>query len=156
MRSQGPAHWILPPSPRRVTHSVTSSSAAPWTVAHQAPLSMGFSRQESWSGLPFPLPGDLPGVPKSWFQEQEYKLKTTKLEELNVYKYELHVLQWLKWIPTFLWSLHMVNDKWTALSDQIMRYPGNTHCLHKLAHNVLTNTPGLIYSNECLPAKQPP
>ena len=34
--------------------------AIPWTVAHQAPLSMGFSRQEYWSGLPFPPPGDLP------------------------------------------------------------------------------------------------
>ena len=32
----------------------------PWTVAHQAPPSMGFSRQEFWSGLPFPSPGDLP------------------------------------------------------------------------------------------------
>ena len=32
----------------------------PWTVAHQAPLSMGFPRQEYWSGLPFPPPGDLP------------------------------------------------------------------------------------------------
>ena len=32
----------------------------PWTVAHQAPLSMGFSRQEYWSGLPFLPPGDLP------------------------------------------------------------------------------------------------
>ena len=32
----------------------------PWTVAHQGPLSMGFSRQEYWSGLPFPSPGDLP------------------------------------------------------------------------------------------------
>ena len=31
-----------------------------WTVAHQAPLSLGFSRQEYWSGLPFPLAGDLP------------------------------------------------------------------------------------------------
>ena len=31
-----------------------------WTVAHQAPPSMGFSRQEHWSGLPFPSPGDLP------------------------------------------------------------------------------------------------
>ena len=31
-----------------------------WTVAHQAPLSMGFSRQESWSGLSIPSPGDLP------------------------------------------------------------------------------------------------
>ena len=35
-----------------------------WTIAHQAPLSMGFSRQEYWSGLPFPSPGDLlnPGI----------------------------------------------------------------------------------------------
>ena len=44
----------------------------PWTVAHQAPLSMGFSRQEYWSGLPFPSPGDLPntgiepGSPALW------------------------------------------------------------------------------------------
>ena len=38
--------------------------ATPWTVAHQAPLSMGFSRQEYWSEKPFPSPGDLrsPGV----------------------------------------------------------------------------------------------
>ena len=35
-------------------------SATPWTIAHQAPLSMGFSRQEYWSGLPFPSAGDLP------------------------------------------------------------------------------------------------
>ena len=34
--------------------------ATPWTVAHQTPLSMGFSRQESWSALPFLSPGDLP------------------------------------------------------------------------------------------------
>ena len=34
--------------------------ATPWTVAHRLPLSMGFSRQEYWSGLPCPPPGDLP------------------------------------------------------------------------------------------------
>ena len=34
----------------------------PWTVARQAPLSMGSSRQEYWSGLPFPSPGDLPSA----------------------------------------------------------------------------------------------
>ena len=34
--------------------------ATPWTVAYQAPPSMGFSRKEYWSGLPFPSPGDLP------------------------------------------------------------------------------------------------
>ena len=36
------------------------SVMTPWTAAHQAPLSMGFSRQEYWSRLPFPSPGDLP------------------------------------------------------------------------------------------------
>ena len=35
-------------------------SATPWTVAYQVPPSMGFSRQEYWSGVPFPSPGDLP------------------------------------------------------------------------------------------------
>ena len=48
-------------------HSVTSNPfVTPFTVAHQAPLSMEFSRQEYWSGLPFPPPGDLPepGRPK--------------------------------------------------------------------------------------------
>ena len=40
--------------------SVVSDSATPWTGAHQAPLSMGFPRQEYWSGLPCPSPGDLP------------------------------------------------------------------------------------------------
>ena len=34
----------------------------PWTAAYQAPLSMGFSRQEYWSGLPFPSPGDFPDL----------------------------------------------------------------------------------------------
>ena len=43
-----------------LSRSVMSDSAIPWTVAHQAPLSMGFSRQEYWSGLPVPSPGDLP------------------------------------------------------------------------------------------------
>ena len=36
-----------------------SNSATPWTGAHQAPLSMGFPRQEYWNVLPFPPPGDL-------------------------------------------------------------------------------------------------
>ena len=43
-----------------VSHSVVSEFATPWTVAHQAPLSKGFSRQEDWSGLAFPSPEDLP------------------------------------------------------------------------------------------------
>ena len=41
-------------------YSVLSNSANLWTVALQGPLSMGFFRQEYWSGLPCPPPGDLP------------------------------------------------------------------------------------------------
>ena len=49
---------------------VSDSFETLWTVAHQAPLSMGFSRQEYWNGLPFPSPGDLPNpVIKPWSLE---------------------------------------------------------------------------------------
>ena len=41
---------------------VTDSFATPWTVAHQATLSMEFSRQEYWSGLPFPSPDEMMNV----------------------------------------------------------------------------------------------
>ena len=44
-----------------LSHSVVSYSFVPqWTAARQAPVSMGFPRQEYWSGLPFSSPGDLP------------------------------------------------------------------------------------------------
>ena len=46
-----------------LSHSVLSDALQlPWSVVHQAPLSMGFSRQEYWSGLPCPPPGDLPNL----------------------------------------------------------------------------------------------
>ena len=45
-----------------LSRSVMSDCATLWTVARQAPLSMGFSRQEYWSGLPCPPPGDLPDL----------------------------------------------------------------------------------------------
>ena len=43
-----------------VVASVVSDSVTPWTAAHQAPPSTGFSRQECWSGLPLSPPRDLP------------------------------------------------------------------------------------------------
>ena len=76
--------------------------ATPWTVAYHAPPSMGFSRQEYWSGLPFPSPGDLPdpgiepespalgadalpsappGEPK---KEKMYRRKNMSMRELSV------------------------------------------------------------------------
>ena len=39
---------------------MSNSFATPWTIAHQVPLSTAFPKQECWSGLPFPSPGDLP------------------------------------------------------------------------------------------------
>ena len=55
MQSYKLKHTIKVKSESEVTQCPTR-----WTVAHQAPPSMGFSRQEHWSGLPFPSPGDLP------------------------------------------------------------------------------------------------
>ena len=45
---------------REFSHSVMSNLVTPWTLARQIPLSMEFSMEEYWSGLPFPSPGDLP------------------------------------------------------------------------------------------------
>ena len=46
----------------QVCSAMSNSFAIPWTLAHQAPLSIGLSQQEYWSGLPFPPPGDLPNT----------------------------------------------------------------------------------------------
>ena len=43
-----------------ISHSVVPNFVTPWTLASQAPLSMEFSRQEYWSGLPFPSLGEVP------------------------------------------------------------------------------------------------
>ena len=51
--------WVESES-KSVSYSVMSDSVTPWTIGHQAPLSVEFSRQEYWGGLPFPSPGDLP------------------------------------------------------------------------------------------------
>ena len=58
-------HLTLQTLKESISHSVMSDSVQPlWTVAHQCPLSMGFPRQEYWSGLLFPSPWDFlePGI----------------------------------------------------------------------------------------------
>ena len=57
--NQGETTWLKCES---VSHSVVLLFGTPWIVARQAPLSVGFARQEYWSGLPFSSPGDLPGL----------------------------------------------------------------------------------------------
>ena len=56
------SHMIISIRSDQISRSVVSDSLTPWTVAHQAPLLMESSRQEYWSGLPLPLPGDLPDL----------------------------------------------------------------------------------------------
>ena len=55
-----PSMFVAHPSMRVLSSSVMSDSVTPWAVPHQALLSVELSRQEYWSGLPFPPPGDLP------------------------------------------------------------------------------------------------
>ena len=62
------------------------SCGTPWTLAHKAPLSMQFPRQEYWSGLPFPSPGDLPNPDTyfNWHAEASTKLQGSKLVSLKI------------------------------------------------------------------------
>ena len=72
MDLQSPKEYVEFRESESVGHSVVLDSVTPWTVACQAPLSMEFSRQEYWSGLPCTSPWDLPdpgiesGSPTLW------------------------------------------------------------------------------------------
>ena len=88
--------------------------AIPWTTAHQVPLSMGFSRQEYWSGLPFPPPGDLtdPGVkPRSPVLQEDSLLseppeKPISFTFTNFISKENVCAQWLQLCPTLCDPIH--------------------------------------------------
>jgi len=91
---------------------MSDSFATPWTVALQAPLSMGFPRQEYWNGLPFPSPGSLPnpgteaGTPalaerffttelpgklnKKSYRKQNFIFKHFNLKKKSIHKKTLH------------------------------------------------------------------
>ena len=77
---------------------------APWTVADQAPLSVEFSRQEHWSGLPFPSPGDLldPRIKPTSLALQIDSLPLSHLGSpgillLIVKSVKLHLIIFLNW-----------------------------------------------------------
>ena len=60
---------------------MSNSFAKPWTVANQAPLSMGFPKQEYWSRLPFPSPEDILNVSKCLLEFLSYFSKSVEPEE---------------------------------------------------------------------------
>ena len=70
--------------------------ATPWTVAYQASPSMGFSRQEYWSGLPFPSPGDLPN-PGSEFKNHFPCLLLFDLWWVNLQNSVSATMKWRQW-----------------------------------------------------------
>ena len=96
--------------------------ATPWTVARQAALSLGFSRQEYWSGLPFPPSGDLPdpGIksgspalqPDSLLSEPPEKPKTLPLDLNKSDIWPSLLVQWLRillpmqgtWVRSLIWE----------------------------------------------------
>ena len=95
--------------------SVVSDSATSWTVARQAPLSMGFSRQEYWSGLPFPSPEDLPD---SGIEPRSPTLQTDSLPFESPYTelffYKLLWLLGFKWVllASFWYSTFLISLQW--------------------------------------------
>ena len=75
----------------------------PWTVACQAPLSMGFSRQECWSGFPFPSPGDLldPGIEPSLLHCRQilYQLSYEGSPNLiEIFINSIHIFEHISWL----------------------------------------------------------
>ena len=76
--------------------------ATSWTVAYQAPPSMGFSRQEYWSGLPFPSPGDLPdpGIEPKSPALQADALQSELLNMNMVYLDCIYIDTGKEWQPT--------------------------------------------------------
>ena len=98
----------------------------PWTVAYQAPLSMEFSRQEYWSALPFPSPGDLPdpgielGSPAlqvdSFTAElpgkpQEGDYQGSQLFKVDCIKLKMCIIN--PRLTTLIRWIHLINQKWS-------------------------------------------
>ena len=88
--------------------------ATPWTAAHQAPPSMGFSKQEYWSGLPFPSPGDLsdPGI-EPGLKTQRNNPSINESIDMNLRKLQEIVKDREAWCP----AVHVVTKSQTHLSD---------------------------------------
>ena len=101
-------HWLFVESPNRTWFggSVAKSCltlVTPWTVAFQAPLSMRFSSQEYWNGVPFPSPGDLPGP--------EIKPRSLALPAVgNIVK--SHMTRWFRHVCRHPYTAYIFNWAW--------------------------------------------
>ena len=93
-----------------------SDSAIPWSVAHQAPLSMEFSRQEYQSGFPFPSPGDLPN-PGTEPRFPAFQADSLPSEPPGKPKGYLNTIStWRSLVGCHLWGPHRVGHDWSDLA----------------------------------------
>ena len=99
-----------------LSSSVTSNSGTPRTVAHQASLSVEFSRQEYWSGLSFPSPGDLPdpGIESKSLASPSLtgrwcSSKKKKKKKIHLPMQEMQEEAASPFIPHFTWSMHAIH-----------------------------------------------
>ena len=99
------------PGMQSVTCLGVSNSVTPWTVAHQAPLSMEFSRQEYWSELPFPSSEYLPnpGIKSRSPALQAFYLSSEPPGKSKVGSISTYQLKWystlINWRTKIIWSL---------------------------------------------------
>ena len=125
--------------------SVMSDSVILWIVAPQAPPSLDFSRQEYWSGLPFPTPGDLPdpGIEHSSLTSPALAggLFTTATWEAHSADYSdwfvllTWVVLWIRESLQLFWLLQTTNSS-DCLSIPVMYFPFSSSC-YSLWHRTL-------------------
>ena len=85
----------------------------PWTIACQAPLSMGFSRQEYWSGMPFPPPGDLPD-PGSNLHLLHWQADSLSLSPLGSPYINTHTYTWASLIAQSVKNRPAMQETWVG------------------------------------------
>ena len=125
--------------------------ATPWTVACQAPLSMAFSRQEYWSGLPFPSPGDLPdpGI-EPWSPALEADTLTSEPPGKRcAYSRYLIFAVWISYFPSLkLFEACFSNNKraYKKYKRQGLKQDLNV--------NQASVSRSLIFTSSCLTVKQ--
>ena len=116
--------------------------AAPWTAAYQAPPSMGFSRQEYWSGVPLPSP-------EMTLKHMEICLKSIRIgiQITTIFKHILGLLNWQKWNTwqnTLFKALqkHMLSSLMVDNTNRTSPFVGNLAISHeiKYVHTILLSS----------------
>ena len=98
------------------SRSVVSDSATLWTAAYQASLSMGFFRQECWSGLPFPSPGDLPDPGSPALQADSLPSELPGKPPINIFNNQICAIFWRSLTKT--WNLTSFRNLYFIKEDK--------------------------------------